>query len=384
MTTIRPADDFALRLAVLYASLFLVVGIQFPFFPLWLKARGLDAEAIGIVLAVPIVMRIIAVPLINRAVDRAGDLRRGLIAASCASVVGFAFVGFSQGFIAILLAVAFASVVSSPIISLADAYALKGLNVRRRAYGPVRLWGSIAFIVANLVTGVLLTVIAADRLIWLIVAAFALLAMVSLGLRRPDAAPPGENAHLIAAGHFWGSLKFLTVAAAASLIQASHALYYGFSAVDWTAKGISSTSVGLLWGLGVVAEILLFAWSSRLAMSPATLLAIGAAGATIRWIVMAFDPPMALLTLAQCLHGLSFGATHLGAIQFVSRMAGDKRAAAAQGDFATILAIGNAAATGASGLLYAALGNSGYVIMAAMAVLGGACLLPALTARGKS
>ena len=383
MTTIRPADDFALRLAVLYASLFLVVGIQFPFFPLWLKARGLDAEAIGIVLAVPIVMRIIAVPLINRAVDRAGDLRRGLIAASCASVVGFAFVGFSQGFIAILLAVAFASVVSSPIISLADAYALKGLNVRRRAYGPVRLWGSIAFIVANLVTGVLLTVIAADRLIWLIVAAFALLAMVSLGLRRPEAAPPVESAPT-AAGHFWGSLKFLTVAAAASLIQASHALYYGFSAVDWTAKGISSTSVGVLWGLGVVAEIMLFAWSSRLAMSPATLLAIGAAGATIRWIVMAFDPPRALLTLAQCLHGLSFGATHLGAIQFVSRMAGDKRAAAAQGDFATILAIGNAAATGASGLLYAALGNSGYVIMAAMAVLGGACLLPALTARGKS
>jgi MFS transporter, PPP family, 3-phenylpropionic acid transporter len=374
-------DDFGLRVAVLFACLFVIFGIQFPFFPLWLKARGLDPDAIGIVLAVPIAVRIFAVPVLNRLADRAGDLRRGLIAAAFAGAIGFAIVDFCYGFIPILLAVALAALVSSPVISLADAYALKGLTARGRAYGPVRLWGSIAFVAANLGTGALLAVILPDRLIWLIVISFALLGTAALWQRRLDAGPIAEARPKSSAERIWRSPKFLVVAAAASLIQASHSLYYGFSALDWTAKGLSSTTIGFLWGLGVVAEILLFALSGRLALNPTVLLAMGAAGAAVRWIAMAFDPAIALLPLIQCLHGLSFGATHLGAIQFVGRMAGDRRAAAAQGDFSTILAIGGAAAAGASGLLYEKLGNTGYLAMAAMAVLGGACLVLAQRVR---
>jgi PPP family 3-phenylpropionic acid transporter len=198
-------------------------------------------------------------------------------------------------------------------------------------------------------------------------------------LHRLETAPAVEVDQQPVAGHLWQSPEFLALAAAASLIQASHAIYYGFSAVDWTAKSFSSTSIGTLWALGVIAEIVLFALSGRLSFNPAMLIGLGAAGAVIRWIAMAFDPPMILLPLLQCLHGLSFGATHLGAIQYVARASGGRRTAAAQGDLTTILAIGNAAATGASGLLYGALGDSAYAIMAATAALGGACLVLALS-----
>jgi PPP family 3-phenylpropionic acid transporter len=371
----RTVDDFGLRLGIFYACLFAILGVQLPFFPLWLEARGLDTQAIGIVLAVPIAMRIVAVPLLSRAVDRFGDLRLGLIAAAFAGVVGFATVGFAHGFIPILLAVALASFLSSPLTSLADAYALRGLGARRQAYGPVRLWGSAAFIAANIGSGLLLAVVAANELIWLIVAAFALLSLVSF-LLRPLAPSAGQAASR-ADAHHWGSRGFLHIAAAASLVQASHALYYGFSAVDWTGKGIATTTVGMLWGLGVAAEIVLFALSSRLPFSPVAWLAFGAAGAAIRWTAMAFDPPAALLPILQCLHALSFGATHLGSVQFVARTAGEGRSAAAQGDFATILAVGSAAATVLAGLLYAAWGDKAYVAMAGTAVLGALCLLPA-------
>jgi PPP family 3-phenylpropionic acid transporter len=381
MTPSRPADDFSLRLAIFYACLFAIPGIQMPFFPLWLKARGLNAEAIGYVLAISIAVRILAVPVFSRAVDRAGNLRGGLIAASFAGAVGFTVLGFAHGFAAILFAVAMAALVSGPIMSLADAYALKGLNARKRAYGPVRLWGSAAFIAANLGAGLLLAVIAADQLIWLIAAAFALLGVAALGLRPLESAAAVEAGRAPADGHLWQSPKFLAIAVAAGLIQASHALYYGFSAVDWTAKGIGSTTIGMLWGLGVAVEIALFAISGRLRFGAATLVAMGAAGAVIRWVAMTFDPPLALLALIQCLHGLSFGATHLGAIQFIARAAGDRRAAAAQGDLSTLLAVASAAATGLSGLLYTTLGDHGYAVMAAMAALGGACLIPALRAR---
>ena len=41
-------DGFASRLALFYGAAFAIHGIQLPFFPAWLKAKGLDSEAIGI------------------------------------------------------------------------------------------------------------------------------------------------------------------------------------------------------------------------------------------------------------------------------------------------------------------------------------------------
>ena len=378
MIPLRPADDFGLRLAVFYGCLFIIPGIQMPFFPLWLQARGLDPQAIGIILATPIVVRIFAVPVINRAIDHAGSIRGGLIATSFAGAFGYFVVGFSYGFVALMFAVAFAALVSGPIISLADAYALKGLNARKHAYGPIRLWGSATFIATNIGGGLLLAVIAVDDLIWLVAAGFVLLGATALWLHPLEQRPVADAEPKTPKGHPWQSRQFLAIAAAAGLIQASHAIYYGFSAVDWTSKGIGSMTVGALWGLGVAIEIALFAISGRLRLSPIAFVAIGAAGAVVRWIAMSFDPPLMALAFIQCLHGLSFGATHLGAIQFVARAAGDKQAAAAQGDFSTILAIVSAGAAAASGLLYNSFGDLGYAVMAAMAALGATCLIPAL------
>ena len=65
-----PRDPFAVRLATVYAAFFLFNGIQMPYLPAWLAGRGLDAREIGIVLAVPMLVRILAVPLATRLIDR--------------------------------------------------------------------------------------------------------------------------------------------------------------------------------------------------------------------------------------------------------------------------------------------------------------------------
>ena len=126
---------------------------------------------------------------------------------------------------------------------------------------------------------------------------------------------------------------FLAVVAAASLIQASHAVYYGFSALEWRGAGLDGTTIAALWGLGVIAEIVLFAMSGRLPpfFQPSVLLMIGAAGATLRWAAMALDPPALVLPWLQLLHAASFGATHLGALGFVARHAPAGQGATAQG-----------------------------------------------------
>jgi PPP family 3-phenylpropionic acid transporter len=377
-------DRFELRLACFYAAMAATIGFQLPFFPLWLQARKLDPQAIGIVLAAPIVVRIVVVPVVNRVVDRFGALRGALLGLSAAAALAHALVGFAYGFAAVLATVALASAALQPCSTLADAYALKGLGARKRHYGPVRLWGSAAFVVAVLAGGALLDLIAADRLIWLIVAALGVmtlagyfllpLAPASAALSATGAIADGQDPAPRRAADHWSAPGFLAIAAAAGLIQASHAIYYGFSALDWTSKGLDSRTVGLLWAVGVIAEIALFALSGRLRIGFAALVAIGAAGAVLRWIVMALDPPFALLPLVQCLHGLSFGATHIGSVQFVARAAPEGRTAAAQGDFGTILAIVGAGATGCSGILYGAFGDGSYAAMAVLAALGGACV----------
>jgi len=370
------ADGFGVRLALFYAGLFVVVGIQMPFFPVWLKANGLDPEAIGLVVATPILVRLVVVPIAARLADRRGALRPVLAVSSIGAAIGYAVVGISQGFAAILASVALAAALAGPAIPLADAYALKGLTLRGRAYGPVRLWGSAAFIAANFAAGFASGYIAPTGYVWLIVAAWVLAGAASLSLQplRPVGTPlapaPRRSRRLLA------TPGVLPVAVGASLIQASHAVFYGFSTLEWSAKGLSGTAIGALWALGVAAEIVLFALSARLpVLSPRGLLMLGAAGAVLRWSAMALDPPAALLVPLQCLHALSFGASFLGAVQFLSRVAPEGRAATAQGDFSTLQGIVTAAATGFSGLLYGSFGVLAYAAMAACAGLGGIVIL---------
>ena len=370
-------SGFALRVACLYAALFGVVGIQLPFFPVWLKAKGLDADEIGLVLAVPLLARMLAIPLATRTADRRDALRAAIAVACGLSVVGYLLLGLSSGATAILLAYAFASLAAAPIMPIAETYTLRGLSARGRAYGPVRLWGSAAFVAGTFLAGFATGVIPARHLIWLIFAGMVLATLSTLMLAplETNAAPASTPAPPTKS--LLRDPSFIAVIAAASLIQASHAVYYSFSALAWRSDGMSGGAIAALWALGVIAEIVLFALSGRLPpfVTPTMLLLIGAFGGALRWAAMAFDPPAVALPFLQLLHAASFGATHLGALTYLARNAPAGQGATAQGYLAVALAAAMAAATALSGVLYQAVGALSYAAMASIAVAGGACAL---------
>jgi MFS transporter, PPP family, 3-phenylpropionic acid transporter len=364
---------FAARLSALYAALFVLSGVQLPFFPVWLKAKGLDAATIGLVLAVPMVVRVAAIPFATRAADRRDALRATIVLACAFSVAGFALLGFADSVPAIFAAYALASLAFTPIMPLTDAYALKGLAARGRAYGPVRLWGSASFILGTFAAGFAADAFAPRHLIWLIVGAAVLMAVAALTLAPlAGGAAPAEQAP---PRRLLGDRTFLAVVAAASLIQASHAVYYGFSALAWRAQGLDGAAIAALWALGVIAEIVLFAVQARLPpfFTPLRLLTIGALGGALRWTAMAFDPPAAALPALQILHAATFGASHLGALIFIARHAPPGQAATAQGYYAIAGGLAMAGAIALSGSLYAGFGLRAYGAMALMAVAGGAC-----------
>jgi MFS transporter, PPP family, 3-phenylpropionic acid transporter len=373
MRPVAPYETgFARRLAALYAAMFVVAGIALPFFPVWLKAKGLDAQLIGLVLAAPMLARIVATPIAARIADRRDALRGAIMATAAVSVAGYLLVGLAEGPLAILAAYALASFAFTPLMPLAETYALKGLAARGRAYGPVRLWGSAAFILGSFAAGFATDAIPARQLIWLIAAASLLAAFAAFALAPVHTAqtmhtPPPPRRSLLRDPAFVAGLV------AASLIQASHAVYYGFSALQWRGMGLDGTAIAALWALGVVAEIVLFALQGRLPplFTPPLLLIAGATGAALRWSAMALDPPVALLPALQLLHALSFGATHLGMLGFAAAKAPPGQGATAQAYLAIALGTTMAAATALSGVLYGSFGSLAYAAMASAAVAGG-------------
>jgi len=374
---------FAPRVAALYAAFFVVAGISHPFLPVWMSARGLDPATIGVVLATPMLMRILIIPLATRQADRRDALRGAILVAACAAVVGYSLMGLADGGTQILIAYALASLGFTPLMPLSETYAFKGLAAYGRSYGSVRLWGSATYILGNLAAGAALGIIPARHIIWMVAAASIGTAFAAYGLQpvltmAPVAAEPPRPLRSLLRDPI-----FITVVAASSLIQASHAMFYGFSAVAWQSAGLDGSIIAALWALGVAAEIVLFAFSGRLPpqLGPSMLLMIGALGAILRWVGMAFALPLLALPWLQLLHALSFGATHLGALGFVARHAPAGQSATAQGYLAIAQGLAMAAAMGISGVLYARFGSLAYMAMALVAVAGGVCAVLAYRAR---
>ena len=87
------AKQFATRLALFYGTLFGLVGTHLPFFPVWLKAIGIDASWIGIITAVPSLTRFTVLPFITGLAEKRGSLRGAMIATAFVSALGFSIIG---------------------------------------------------------------------------------------------------------------------------------------------------------------------------------------------------------------------------------------------------------------------------------------------------
>jgi MFS transporter, PPP family, 3-phenylpropionic acid transporter len=369
VSTGRLSRRFAVRLALFYAALFALFGVQLPFLPVWLKAVGIDAVWIGFISAVPAVTRFTVLPVVTSFAERHAAVRGAMIATAIVTTIGFAVMGTQHWPVAVFLAYALTAVAWTPTVPLTDAYALRGVVQYGIDYGPVRLWGSAAFIIGALGCGWLADYIAATHLIWIITAVAALGALVGLGLqpleaRKAKAAVThGETALL-------RNRAFLSIITTAALIQGSHSALYVFGSITWQHAGLGGLTIAALWALGVIVEIVIFALSPRFTWQPSTLVVIGGIGAVARWLITAQEPPVAILAIVQLGHGVSFALTQLGTMGLMVKHVPMLAVTRAQGYLAACSGIVASIASIVSGLIYARYGEGVYYAMAAMALLG--------------
>jgi MFS transporter, PPP family, 3-phenylpropionic acid transporter len=368
-----------LRLALVYAALFFEMGVQIPFLPVWLGARGLSDNEIAILLGAPLAMRVVATPLLSALADRRRDVPGMLSAATIVLASASAFLGFLHGFTPLLVAVAILLCAQGLAMPLADALAatviraFDGRSNERLDYGRIRKWGSAAYVIGNLAGGLYLSFFSISQVVPILTFA-ALLGVMATFYAAPLAifAHEERRAPAPAAGGADIGLLPLLIAAAA-LIQTSHALVNTFGSIHWEREGHSTAFVGAAWAVGVICETSFFALAGRWFSGPDrafALLALGGATATARWLVMAANPGPSLLLVAQASHGLSFASTHLGSMFFIFAGAPSHMRARAQGWLQATIAGLSAILIAVSGPLYAHFGEIAYVAMAGLSAVG--------------
>jgi MFS transporter, PPP family, 3-phenylpropionic acid transporter len=354
------------RFALLFAAQFAAIGAMMPFLPVVLQVKGLSAEQVSAVLAAGSAVRLLAAPAIGRGADGLGDPRRVLVLA--AAVAGCTACGYALapgGFAPLLLVALLHSLFLAPVVPLSDALWLGASRRLRFDYGRVRSAGSAAFIFGAVAAGQAVALFGPASAVWLYAGGLLLAALAARSLPVEPGAGGRGRAGFAAP---FRDAPFRWLLPLSALIQGSHALYYGFSTIHWTAAGLSPAVIGLLWAEGVVVEVLMFLWSAPLVarLGPSGLAFLAAGAGVVRWAVTAETTWLPALAAVQVLHALTFGAQHLGAMRVLATLPPGQAATAQtlHSSLGTGLAMG--VLTFLSGPLYARLGGSGFWAMAGL------------------
>ncbi|WAC58539.1 MFS transporter [Brevundimonas sp. SL130] len=381
------------RAASHYALMYGGLGVSLPYAGLWMKAQGLSGAEIGVLLAAPMLGRLVTGPAIAVWADGFQYRRTPIALLAGLAALGYGAAGLVDGFLAWAVCWFVAATGAAAILPLTDVLVLRRSRRDGFAFAVPRGFGSAAFVAANIAMGFVLRTTGTEAVIVVVT-----LTCVGIGLtawRVLPLEPVHDGPPLAGWERFRGMGRLLkdpvlvTALAAIGTVQAAHAFYYGFSAIVWREQGIEPHLTGILWAFAVVAEIALMwvfePWRRRRGIGAWPILMIAAGAAMVRWLLMAAAPPLWALWPLQALHAVSFAANYLAGVELIERLAPRDSQTAAQTLNSTLSAgvlIG--VATLASGPLYDAWGAGGYLAMAGLAGLGliaGLALKPMLGAR---
>jgi PPP family 3-phenylpropionic acid transporter len=375
MTSPPLKSQISLRLSAYYAASFLIVGIKAPFWPVWLAGRGLGARQIAALFAAAIWVNVATTPALGALADRLGQRRAMMIVLCGVAILGYASLWNAYSFWVLLALTLVTATAQTALMPLGDSITLAEVRERGIDYGRVRVWGSVSFIVAAMASGVVLSagVNQGGNAVLALVLASSVVLLAACVAMPAAARHPAATSRRPTFGELAGDRRFWEFVTIAAALQASHQVYYGFGTLYWRSLGFSDATIGILWAEGVVAEILLFWQGSRLLarLGPLGLMIAGGAAGVMRWSLMGVLPGLAPAFALQILHALTFGATHLGAMNYLSRTVPPGAAASAQALYSGASSgIGSGIVMLGAGTLYAEFGGRAYLFMAVLSAIG--------------
>ena len=363
-------------LAAFYFFYFAVIGGFMPYWGLYLQSLGFDAAAIGELSAIVMATRIVAPNFWGYIADRTGRRLQLVRLGALMITVGWLGVFVVRDYwplATVLLAYGF---FQNAILAQFEAVTMAHLGTQRERYSQVRLWGSIGFIVTGTGLGLLFDHASVSLLPPALLICALLTWLVSLGI--PDIATATRAqasdgfVQILARREVW------TFFVAHFLLQLSHAPLYTFYSIHLESHGYSRSEIGWLWGLAVLAEVVMFWVMHRVlpAVGEQRLMLWSLALAGLRWVMIGHgaDQPV-VIVLAQLLHAASFASFHAAAMVRIYRHFGDGHQGQGQAIYSMLWGTGVALGSWAAGAVWAVDTAAWILDAAAMLCLAGWLLM---------
>jgi MFS transporter, PPP family, 3-phenylpropionic acid transporter len=328
------------RTAVFYLFVFGIPGVTGAYFGIWLFDKGLSAGEIGWINSIPILLTLFFSLHVGRLADRAKDWRNIIIAGAFLS--GLLPIGmfFVNDFWGLLIVWTLALLPFGLVMPVIDAATMRMTRRNGTNFAFVRAFGTIGYLLALIGTAwavqsfgggmflpFVLVITLARAALSLLLPHFRAPTTDTLQSARPT--PP-----TLTAGRFVEWLKpwFIGPILAFALVQGLHFILSSFAGIVWRDNGIAEGWVGPLLALGAVAEVMVMLLFKRFAsrISARYLILFAMLVSAFRWGAMTFNPPLLVLALLQLTHGITFGLSYLGLMNFIANWTSEDVAAEAQ------------------------------------------------------
>lgn len=308
------------RLSGFYFLFFAAVGIFLPYWSLYLKSIGLNAEEIGILSAIVVAAKIFITYFWGWIVDHTGRRIKVMQLTALFSAISFSAALAVQSFWGLAFILFMYSLFWSALLPLLEAETFTQLGNSTHAYTRIRVWGSIGFMITVWLLGAVFEKVTINY-----VPLFCLISILivwGMSLFVPEQhidqpALPRESVRRILS-----SPRTLALLAVCFLVLASHAPYYTFYSIYLEDYGYSRSFIGQMWSLGVIAEVLVFLLMQRLQQFAGLrgLLLASLVLTVVRWLLIGFYvESVVILVMGQLLHAASFGIYHAVAIQYIHK-----------------------------------------------------------------
>jgi PPP family 3-phenylpropionic acid transporter len=347
------SPEFQLRwLRACYFFFFAILGVLVPYLGVFFDARGFDAQEIGSLLAILMATRIVAPNLWAMVADRTG-MRAGLIklGAFCAALTFISFF-FEGGFWYLAISLTIYTFFWNAILAQLEVITLETLGDNANQYGAIRSWGSVGYIVLVVLAGVSIERLGAEVLPYIGMVLFIGLLICSMPLPSTKAAvlSGSERPKLTL------DKPIILFLLSALLLQMSVGPFYGFFVLYLKQVGYSETFAGIMVAFGVLAEIGIFLYASKLIgkYGLRLLLIVSIVLTSVRWLILGYYPDVIfMLVFSQTLHAFTFGLTHAVSIQFIHRHFGIHHRSTGQALYASLsFGVGGALGTWVSGYIW--------------------------------
>lgn len=358
------------------------LGIFFPYYSMYLRENlGLSGTQLGLILAIMPLVGIVAQPFWGQVADRTGARSRVLALLALGAAFGYLALAAVSGFTALVLATAALAFFSTAVLPVTISVSLATLSdAGPYAYGRVRVWGTLGFLILVIGFPWMLHHIQALRGIVLIpggpsepglevmfiitaVLVFGA-AVVSLFFPREGVvalrAPRGDWRGLVRNGPV---IRFLFFVLGAYMFLTGPMWLFP---IYVRAHGGDMDAIRRMWILMLIVEIPLVAYSGAgiKHLGARGLLALGVFAGGLRWIVSGLSDDLYVIYAFQMLHGVMVAGLLLGGPLYLDAVVPERLRSTGQALLTMVgVGIGGIASNTAAGWLFEHVGpDAPYVV----------------------